>query len=172
LSVRKQCFLLGVTRSRLYYRLKPREPIHAKHHDAIRRIAEEQPFYGYRKVAFELQSRNVQLSWKQVRLIRNALHIKALHAKRNTSVKHPLNPIYPYLLRGKEIWHPNQVWCTDLTYIKLPDVGYVYLAASLNLYSRKVLSWQVSNSMDSRFCEEALREALATFCAPAIFNTD
>ena len=125
MSVRKQCFLLGVPRSRLYYCMKLREPIHAEHHDAIRRIAEEQPFYGYRKVAQELQSRNVQLSWKQVRLIRNALHIKALHAKRNTSVKHLLNPIYPYLLKGKEIQHPNQVWCTDFTYIKIPDVGYV-----------------------------------------------
>jgi putative transposase len=172
LSVRKQCLLLGVTRSRLYYCLKPRKPLHTKHYEAIRRIAEAQPFYGYRKVAFELQSRNVQLSWKQVRLIRNALHIKALHAKRNTSVKHPLNPIYPYLLKGKEIRHPNQVWCTDLTYIKLPEVGYVYLVAILDIYSRKVLSWKVSNSMDSRFCEEALREALATYGAPAIFNTD
>jgi len=172
LSVRKQCFLLGVTRSRLYYCLKPGKPIHAKHHEAIGRIAEAQPFYCYRHVTFELQSRNVQPSWKQVRLIRNALHIKTSHAKRNTSVKHPLNPIYPYLLKCKEIRHPNQVWCTDLAYIKLPEVGYVYLAAVLDLYSRKVLSWKVSNSMGSRFCEEALREALETYGAPAIFNTD
>ena len=100
------------------------------------------------------------------------LQIKALHAKRNTSVKHPENPIYPYLLKDKEIRYPNQVWSTDLTYIKLPEAGYVYLTAILDVYSRKVLSWRVSNSMDVRFCEEALQEAIARYGAPAIFNTD
>jgi putative transposase len=142
------------------------------HHGKVRSIAEAHPYYGYRKVALELQRQDFLLAVKQVRLVRNVLHIKALHAKRNTSVKHPLNPIYPYLLRNKEIRHPNQAWCTDLTYIKLPGAGYVYLAAILDIYSRKVHFWKVSNSMDSRFCEEALQEALSSYGVSAIFNTD
>jgi len=172
LSVRRQCQLVGISRSRLYYQRKPHQPLHGQHHEKVRSIAVEHPYYGYRKVALEMQRQDILLTMKQVRLVRNVLHIKALHAKRNTSVKHPLNPIYPYLLRNKEIRYPNQAWCTDLTYIKLPGAGYVYLAAILDIYSRKVLSWKVSNSMDSRFCEEALREALSSYGAPAIFNTD
>jgi len=138
----------------------------------IRQISETKPFYGYRKVALELKGRMPVLTEKQVRRIMQTLQIKALHAKRNTSVKHPENPIYPYLLKDKEIRYPNQVWSTDLTYIKLPEAGYVYLTAILDVYSRKVLSWRVSNSMDVRFCEEALQEAIARYGAPAIFNTD
>jgi len=87
-------------------------------------------------------------------------------------VKNAENPVYPYLLKHKIIRYPNQVWISDLTYIKLPGIGYVYLVAIMDLYSRKVLSWKVSNSMDSRFCEEALQEAIAHYGAPSIFNTD
>ena len=172
LSVRMQCSLLSVHRSCVYYYAQPRKHLHEQHYSAIRRISETRPFYGYRKVALELQSRKTSLSEKQVRRIMQVIHIKALRAKKNTSVKHPMNPVYPYLLKGKEIRYPNQVWCTDLTYIKLPEVGYVYLAAIMDVYSRKVLSWKLSNSMDSRFCEEALKEALSQYGAPAVFNTD
>lgn len=100
------------------------------------------------------------------------LRIQAIKAKRNTSVKQPLNPVYPYQLRNVVIRYPNQAWCTDFTYIKLPGIGYVYLAAIMDIYSRKILSWRVSNTMDSRFCEEALKEAIKTHGVPAIFNTD
>jgi len=172
LSIRTQCSLLGVTRSIVYYRSRPRRRLHEDYHEAIRRIAETKPFYGYRKVALELKGHTPALTEKQVRRIMQSLHIKALHAKRNTSVKHPENAVYPYLLGDKEIRYPNQVWSTDLTYIKLPDAGYVYLTAIMDVYSRKVLSWRVSNSMDSRFCEDALQEAIACYGAPAIFNTD
>lgn len=172
MSVRMQCSLLSIPRSGVYYRARPRRRLHEQYHEAIRQISETKPFYGYRKVALELQGRMPALTEKQVRRIMQNLHIKALHAKRNTSFKHPMNPIYPYLLKDKEIRYPNQVWSTDLTYIKIPNAGYVYLTAILDVYSRKVLSWRVSNSMDSRFCEEALQEAIARYGAPAIFNTD
>jgi putative transposase len=172
LSVRRQCSLLGISRSCVYYRARPQARRHAVHHDTIRSIALVRPFYGYRKVALELRRQEIALSEKQVRLIMRTLRIRALRPKRNTSIKHPQNLIYPYLLRDREIRYPNQVWCTDLTYIKLPDIGHVYLAAIMDVYSRKVLSWRISNSMDSRFCEEALKEALAVHGVPAIFNTD
>jgi putative transposase len=123
-------------------------------------------------VALELNQRTATLTEKQGRCIMHSLHIKALQAKRNTSVKHLMNPVYPYLLRGKEVRYPNQVWCTDLTYIKLPEIGYVYLAAIMDVYSHKVLSWRVSKSMDSRFFEEALKEAITLYGTPSVFNTE
>lgn len=173
MSVRRQCALLTLHRSNVYYRSKPVVAEHKAHHARlILSINETMPFYGYRKIALEIRSRNGSLTQKQVRRIMHSMHLKALHAKKSTSVKHPENPVYPYLLRDKEIRHPNQVWISDLTYIKLPGIGYVYLVAIMDLYSRKVLSWKVSNSMDSRFCEEALNEAIARFGIPAIFNTD
>jgi len=172
LSIRRQCRLLSVPRSRVYYQPIPMKRRHEQHHSTVQRVFYDYPFYGYRKMALELRRHEIQLSEKQTRNVMKALQIRAVKAKRNTSVKHPLNPIYPYLLRNFEVRYPNQVWCTDLTYIKLPGIGYVYLAAIMDIYSRKVLSWRVSNTMDSRFCEEALKEALMTHGIPAIFNTD
>ncbi len=173
LSVRRQCELLNVHRSNVYYRSKPTAcTIHERHKKLILAINAKWPFYGYRKIALALKPADGNLTQKQVRRIMHHMHLKALHAKKMTSIKHPENPVYPYLLKGKPIRHPNQVWISDLTYIKLPGIGYVYLVAIMDLYSRKVLSWRVSNSMDSRFCEEALKEAIARFGAPAIFNTD
>ena len=95
------------------------------------------------KLALELQSRKSELIQKQVRRLMHMMHRNALHAKKLTSVKHPENPVYPYLLKHKIIRYPNQVWISDLTYIKLPGFGYVYLVAIMDLYSRKVLSWRV-----------------------------
>jgi putative transposase len=164
---------LNVHRSNVYYRSKPTARVVQERHTAgILSIHANWPFYGYRKVFLALQTGNERLTQKQVRRIMHHMHLKALHAKRMTSVKHPENPVYPYLLKNIVVRYPNQVWITDLTYIKLPGIGYVYLVAIMDLYSRKVLSWRVSNSMDSRFCEEALKEALKRYGAPAIFNTD
>jgi putative transposase len=143
-----------------------------QHRKLILVINHQLPFYGYRKIALEVHARNGKLSEKQVRRLMHMMHLKALHAKKLTSVKHPENPVYPYLLKHKTIRYPNQVWISDLTYIKLPGIGYVYLVAIMDLYSRKVLSWKVSNSMDSRFCEEALQDAITRYGAPSIFNTD
>ena len=173
MSVRRQCELLSIQRSVFYYRAKAAKDVnHERHTALILAINNKLPFYGYRKVALELQAKNHELSQKQVRRLMHSIHLKALHAKRMTSVKHPENPVYPYLLKNVVIRYPNQVWSSDLTHIKLPGLGYVYLVAIMDLYSRKVLSWKISNSMDSRFCEEALKEALTRFGAPALFNTD
>jgi len=113
---------------------------HERHKALILAINATLPFYGYRKVTLELQSKDSELSEKQVRQLMHSMHRNALHAKKLTSVKHPENPVYPYLLRHKVIRYPNQVWISDLTSIKLPGLGYVYLVAIMDLYSRKVLS--------------------------------
>ncbi len=97
--------------------------------------------------------------------------LRALYAGKRTSIPAKGHARYPYLLRSKAIWLPNQVWATDITYIKLKG-GYVYLAAIIDLYSRKVLSWRISNTMDAEFCVAALEEAIAIWGVPGIFNTD
>jgi len=97
--------------------------------------------------------------------------LRAIFAGKRTSIPEKGHKKYPYLLRGKHIWLPNQVWATDITYIRLKG-GYVYLVAIIDLYSRKVLSWRVSNTMDAEFCVSALEEAIALWGIPAIFNTD
>ena len=101
-SVRMQCSLLSIPRSGVYYRARPRRRLHEQYQEAIRQISETKPFYGYRKVALELKGRMPKLTEKQVRRIMQTLQIKALHAKKNTSVKHPENSIYPYLLKDGE----------------------------------------------------------------------
>lgn len=97
--------------------------------------------------------------------------LRAIYAGKRTSVPIKWHQKYPYLLRGKAIWLPNQVWATDITYIRLSG-GYVYLVAIIDLFSRKVLSWRVSNTLDAEFCVAALEEAIAGYGIPAIFNTD
>ena len=97
--------------------------------------------------------------------------MRAIYAGKRTSIPGKGHKKYPYLLRGKAIWLPNQVWATDITYIRLSG-GYVYLVAIIDLYSRKVLAWRISNTMDAEFCVSALEEAIAIWGVPAIFNTD
>lgn len=108
---------------------------------------------------------------KQVRRIMKKAGLRAIFAGKRTSIPAKGNARYPYLLRGKDIWLPNQVWATDITYIRLSG-GYVYLVAIIDLYSRKVLSWRVSNTIDAEFCVSALEAAIAIWGVPAIFNTD
>ena len=97
--------------------------------------------------------------------------LRAIYPGKKTSMPSKHHRKYPYLLRGKKIWLPNQVWATDITYIKLTG-GHVYLVAIIDVYSRKILSWQISNTLDSEFCIAALEEAIAIYGVPAIFNTD
>jgi len=108
---------------------------------------------------------------KQVRRIMKRAGLKAIYTGKRTSMPSKHHRKYPYLLRGKNIWLPNQVWATDITYIKLAG-GHVYLVAIIDVYSRKILSWQISNTLDAEFCIAALEEAVAIYGVPAIFNTD
>ena len=136
---------------------------------AILDVLRERPFYGYRKVWRAIA--DLDVTEKQVRRIMKKAGLRAIFAGKRTSIPAKGHKKYPYLLRGKHVWLPNQVWATDITYIRLSG-GYVYLVAIIDLYSRKVLSWRVSNTMDAEFCVSALEEAIALWGEPAIFNTD
>jgi putative transposase len=138
---------------------------------AILTVLGDIPFYGYRKVTLELQRDGWEVSRKQVRRIMHQAGLRAIYPGKRTSMPNKQHPVYPYLLRGKKIWLPNQVWATDITYCKLKGV-HVFLVAILDLYSRRVLSWKVSNTIDTGFCVAALEEAIAVWGVPAIFNTD
>jgi len=138
----------------------------------LKAIMEElrvRPFYGYRKIWRSQQDIGVTL--KQVRRIMKRAGLRAIYPGKRTTVPAKEHKKYPYLLRGKKIWLPNQVWATDITYIRLSG-GHVYLVAIIDLYSRKVLSWRLSNTLDAEFCVSALKEAIAVWGTPAIFNTD
>ena len=129
------------------------------------------PFYGSRKMVVWLGIQGHPVNRKRVQRLMRILGLAAMAPGPNTSKKHPQNRIYPYLLRGLSIIRVNQVWSTDITYIRLAQ-GFVYLVAIIDWYSRKVLAWQVSNTMDASFCVDCLTAALDEYGAPEIFNTD
>jgi putative transposase len=172
LSVRRQCALLGLPRSGVY-RPKPPAP-DADDLALMRRIDAlflSRPYYGSRRVAATLRAEGLPANRKRVQRLMRAMGIAALGPKPRTSKPAPGHKIYPYLLRNLEITRPNQVWCSDITYIPLAR-GFLYLAAVMDWWSRAVLSWRLSNTMDDSFCVEALQEALARYGKPEIFNTD
>ena len=172
LSIKRQCEILGIPRASYYY--TPKVTDDTWELEILKRILihlENKPFYGYRKITEQLNKDDVDITRKQVRRIMKKMGLRALYPKRNLSKPRKGHKIYPYLLRNKIIALPNQAWATDITYIKI-NGSYVYLMAILDLYSRKVLSWRISNTMDTNFCVEALEEAISLFGIPAIFNTD
>ena len=165
LSIRRQCELLGLARGSWYYESAGETAENLK---LMRRIDElylKRPYYGSRRMGNELS-----VNRKRVQRLMRRMGLEAIYPKPRTTVRCPQHKIYPYLLRHLEIERPNQVWSTDITYIPLRG-GYVYLTAVMDWYSRYVLTWRLSNSLDSTFCIEALEEALAD-SQPEIFNTD
>ena len=139
--------------------------------DAIMTIYLKWPFYGYRRITEELKRNDHQVNRKRIRRIMHNLKIKAIYPKFNLSIPNRQHKKYPYLLSGMTIDHVNQVWASDITYLRLRR-GVVYLVAILDLYSRKILSWRISNTLDRNFCLEALNEAIDKYGTPGIFNTD
>jgi len=171
LPITQQCRLLEVARSSFYYRLKP---IPEADLELMRRIDEihlKLPFYGSRRIRDRLQDDGYYVNRKRVQRLMRQMGIAALHPKRNTSKPRKGHKIYPYLLKALTIDRPNQVWCADICYIPMAR-GFLYLVAVMDWYSRKVLSWRLSNTLDPDFCVEALQEALDGYGAPEIFNTD
>lgn len=170
LSIKDQCELLGISRSSYYYKPEPavdEEEIRIL--KAIKEALKLRPFYGYRKIALALK--DMRVTRKQIRLIMQKAGLRAIYPGKRLSIPVKWHEKYPYLLRDKEIWLPNQVWATDITYIKLSG-GHVYLVAIIDLFSRKTLSWKLSNTLDTEFCISALEEAIMIYGKPAIFNTD
>ena len=167
----RQCELLEVCRSSVYY---PPEPMCADDLALMRRIDEwhlSHPFLGSRRLAQLLRRAGMAVGRLPVGTLMRGMGIEAIYRKKRTTSAAPGHKIYPYLLRNVTIERPNQVWATDITYLPMAQ-GFVYRVAILDLYSRKVLAWRLSNAMTTEFCVEALREALARFGAPEIFNTD
>lgn len=170
LTIEEQCDLLGISRSAYYYkRGQTKDEKDIVILKAIMEVLGRIPFYGYRRVALELKDLGV--TRKQVRRIMKRAGLRALYPGKRTSIPSKHHKKHPYLLRDKVIRFPNQVWATDITYIKLSG-GYVFLVAIIDLYSRRILSWRLSNTMDAEFCVAVLQEAIDQFGVPAIFNSD
>jgi len=171
LSIKRQCAILQLPRSTAYY--EPAELSEADH-GLMRRIDElhlQYPFAGSRMLRGLLKQAGHTVGRRHVRTLMRKMGIDALYRKPNTSRRHEKNPIYPYLLRDLPIVRSNQVWATDITYIPMRR-GFAYLIAVLDWYSRRVLSWRLSNTLTTDFCLEAVEEAIERYGRPEIFNTD
>jgi putative transposase len=171
LSVTRQSELLGLNRSGVYY--TPR-PLSAEDLKLMRRIDElhlEHPFYGARRLSRQLQREGIEVGRLHVTSLMRRMGIEALYRRPRTSIPARDAFIYPYLLGGLAIERANQVWSSDITYLPMAH-GFLYLVAILDVASRKVLSFRISNTMTADFCVEALQEAIARFGPPEILNTD
>lgn len=170
LSLRRQCELVGLNRSTLYY-----EPAQESAFNlTLMRLIDEQylktPTYGWPRMLAYLRRQGYAVNHKRVRRLMQTMGLQAIYPKPKTTVAGEAHQIYPYLLRGLKIIQPQQVWSADITYIPMPR-GFMYLVAVMDWYSRYVLAWQLSNTLDSTFCVAALQQALL-WGKPAIFNTD
>ena len=171
LPVTRQCKVLDLNRSGIYY--KP-VPLSDADRELMRRIDEihlNYPFYGSRNIRNELCSRGYVVGRDKVRRLMRRMGIEALYVKPKLSRSNQNHVKYPYLLRNIQIIQANHVWCADITYIPMAR-GFCYLVAIMDWCSRMVLAWKLSNTLDSSFCVEALEEAMASYGCPEIFNTD
>ena len=171
LSVIRQCALLGIARSSFYYRSRPESAAELELLKRLDRIFTDNPVYGSRRLQVALLRDGISVGRRRVRRLMRKLGLWAVRPKRNTSKRHPEHKVYPYLLRGRTIDQPNQVWAADITYIPMQQ-GFLYLVAIIDWATRRVLSWRLSNTLTAGFCVEALSEALVRFGNPGIFNTD
>jgi putative transposase len=171
LSIRRQCELVGLNRSSFYGEPAGESPLNLQ---LMRLIDEEYtraPFYGYRKMTARLNDHHgYQVNHKRVARLMQTMGLQAVYPRPRTSIPDKQHKKYPYLLRGLDINRPNQVWAADITYVPMP-LGFMYLVAIMDWFSRYVVAWQLSNTLDGAFCLEALRLALR-HGQPDIFNTD
>lgn len=171
LTITDQCALLQLNRSTYYY-----EPIPISNYDKylmdqIDEIYTRRPFFGYRRICDALcDQEGKRINHKKVQRLMNLLGLQAIHPRKNLSKPDTSHEIFPYLLRDMKIREPNQVWCSDITYIRMQK-GFLYLTAEMDWYSRYVLSWDLSSTMDSASCVSVLSRALVSAC-PDISNTD
>jgi len=173
ITVKRQCELIALPRSAFYSRarLSVQRDDRKLLESALLAIHGTYPFYGYRKAVYELHRYGVFTSTWRTRAARKNLGIRAIYPGPHTSIANKEHEKYPYLLRGLKIERPNQVWATDITYIRC-ETGFMYLVAILDLYSRRVLSHRLSNTLSTRFCVDALKDAIMLYGQPEIFNTD
>ncbi|MFH1767017.1 MAG: IS3 family transposase [Patescibacteria group bacterium] len=170
ISKRRQCELLGINRSTVYYKPAPISEFELRLQNRTDELFTAHPFFGTRRLMEYLNLDGFEVGRDKVRSVMNSLGLETVYPKKNTSIRNQMHKIYPYLLKDVEISRTNQVWSADITYIRLRH-GFVYLVAIMDWYSRYVLSWRLSNTLDSNFCVEALKEAFV-YGQPEIFNTD
>lgn len=166
----RQCELLGLPRASFYYRPRPSTALEERLLRLIDEVYTRCPFYGVRRITAWLRRQGHEVNPKRVRRLMRRMGVEALYPTRTLSLPAPGQPKCPYLLRDLRIERPNQVWCTDITYVRLVS-GFVYLTAIMDWHSRAVLSWELSISMETRFCLTALERALS-ITTPTIFNSD
>ncbi len=171
LSLVQQAKELAISRGSVYYQPKPVSEANLALMRTIDKLHLDYPFAGGRMLRDLLNLRGIRVGRRRVGRLMRLMGIEALYRKPNTSRKHPEHKVYPYLLRHLKVERPNQVWAMDITYIPMAR-GFVYLAAVVDWYSRKVLSWRVSITMDVRFCLDTVQEAIDRYGTPEIFNTD
>lgn len=171
LSVTRQCRILSIPRSSLYYQRKGESPYNLELMTLIDKQFMDTPFYGVRQMTWHLKGEGHKVNKKRIRRLMRLMGLTPIYQKPNTSKSNKAHKIYPYLLGGVKITEANHVWCADITYIPMRK-GFLYLVAIMDWATRRVLSWRLSNTMDTDFCVEALNEALLRFGPPKIFNTD
>ena len=171
LSIRRQCKLLSLSRSGLYYHPVGESAENLRFMEIIDKQFLETPWYGSRQMARYMKRQGHKCGRHHVRRLMRLMRLVPIYREPNSSKKHPAHKIWPYLLKDLSIDQPNQVWCVDITYIPMRR-GFLYLVAIMDWYSRKVLSWRLSNSMEVSFCIDALKEALAQYGPPEIMNSD
>ena len=172
LSISRQCVLLGISRSAWYRLACPENGNNLALMRVIDELFLEMPHLGSRQMRSRLRRLGyTDIGRHRVRRLMHIMGLKAVYRRPRTSIPHPAHPVYPYLLRGLAITRPSQVWCADITYIPMRR-GFLYLVAIMDWYSRKVLSWRLSNTLESDFCVAALEDALVQYGAPEICNTD
>jgi putative transposase len=171
LSIRQQCFLLSLCRSNLYYTPSQESAENLE----IMRLLDEQylktPFYGQPRLWNLLREKGYNINKKRVKRLMDLVGWQTLFPKKNTSKRNKAHPVYPYLLKGMEITRPNQVWAIDITYIPMKK-GFMYLFAVIDVYTRYVLTWSISNTMTAGWCREVVQEAIEMHGYPEIINSD
>lgn len=172
-SVKRQCVLAGVSHATFYaqQKLRPAKVDNLRFNRLIDEEYTRHPFYGSRRMVVFLETAGYAVNRKRVQGLMRGMGLAGMAPGPNTSRPCPEHKVYPYLLRGVPVVRPNQVWSTDITYIRLAR-GFAYLTAVIDWYSRRVLSWRISNSMDAAFCVDCLEDALRSHGKPEIFNTD
>jgi len=170
MSVRRQCVALSISRSNVYYCVEP-APNESILANEIHELWLNKPYYGYRRITADLQRRGHRINHKRILRMMRDMRIQALYPKPKTTIHNAEHKKYPYLLRGLEITKPNHVWQTDITYIRLHS-GFVYLIGFIDVYSRFIVAWSLSNTLEADFCLKTLDNALLDGKKPEILNTD
>lgn len=171
LSVGAQCRLLSISRSSFYYAPQGETAMNLDLMLKVDKQFLETPFYGVRQMTWHLQNEGHAVNEKRIRRLMRLMRLMPIYQKPNTSKPAKGHKTYPYLLGGLRIDRPNQVWCADITYLPMRK-GFLYLVAIMDWFTRKVLAWRISNTLEAEFCLEALNEAIHKFGAPEIMNTD